>query len=105
MSTTKITPIGDRVMVRPVAEDNQSELVIPDSAREKPQKAIVIAVGKDIDPKEIAEGDTVYHRKLAGTEIIIDDIQHLFLSRGKGDIFAAIKQVSEPSPMAPSELV
>lgn len=95
MSTTKFTPIGDRVLVMPIADERQSELEIPESAQAKPVKGKVIAVGSDINPEEISVGDTVLYRKMVGVEVEIDNVPHLFLSRGKGDIFASIKEEAQ----------
>ena len=75
-----IRPLGDRVLVEPVEEKEQSVggIIIPDSAKEKPMQGKVIAVGKklDKDGKEIAfdvkKGDTVLLPKYGGTEIKLD---------------------------------
>ena len=76
----KIRPLGDRVLVEPIEEKEQSVggIIIPDSAKEKPMQGKVIAVGKktDKDGKEIkfdvAAGDTVLLPKYGGTEVKID---------------------------------
>ena len=75
-----IRPLGDRVLVEPVEEKEQSVggIIIPDSAKEKPMQGKVIAVGKklDKDGKEIAfdvkKGDMVLLPKYGGTEIKLD---------------------------------
>ena len=75
-----IRPLGDRVLVEPVEEKEQSVggIIIPDSAKEKPMQGKVLAVGKklDKDGKEIAfdvkKGDTVLLPKYGGTEIKFD---------------------------------
>ena len=75
-----IRPLGDRVLVEPVEEKEQTVggIIIPDSAKEKPMQGKVIAVGKklDKDGKEIAfdvkKGDTVLLPKYGGTEIKLD---------------------------------
>ena len=75
-----IRPLGDRVLVEPIEEKEQTVggIYIPDSAKEKPMKGKVIAVGKklDKDGKEIAfdvkKGDTVLLPKYGGTEIKLD---------------------------------
>jgi chaperonin GroES len=75
-----IRPLGDRVLVEPVEEKEQSVggIIIPDSAKEKPMQGKVLAVGKklDKDGKEIAfdvkKGDTVLLPKYGGTEIKLD---------------------------------
>ncbi len=76
-----IRPLGDRVLVEPIEEKEQTVggIIIPDSAKEKPMQGKVIAVGKklDKDGKEIAfdvkKGDTVLLPKYGGTEVKIDD--------------------------------
>lgn len=76
-----IRPLGDRVLVEPIEEKEQSVggIIIPDSAKEKPMQGKVIAVGKklDKDGKEIAfdvkKGDTVLLPKYGGTEVKVDD--------------------------------
>ena len=76
----KIRPLGDRVLVEPVEEKEQTVggIIIPDSAKEKPMQGKVIAVGKklDKDGKEIAfdvkASDTVLLPKYGGTEIKLD---------------------------------
>lgn len=78
-------PIADRVLVKPVAEVNTSEIYIPEEAKEAPQQGLVIATGADVDASEIQEGDTIYHRKIAGAEITIDGVGYIMLRRN--DIF------------------
>ena len=76
-----IRPLGDRVLVEPIEEKEQTigGIIIPDSAKEKPMQGKVIAVGKklDKDGKEIAfdvkKGDTVLLPKYGGTEVKIND--------------------------------
>ena len=75
-----IRPLGDRVLVEPVEEKEQTVggIIIPDSAKEKPMQGKVLAVGKklDKDGKELAfdvkKGDTVLLPKYGGTEIKLD---------------------------------
>ncbi|MEQ9105431.1 MAG: co-chaperone GroES [Rhodothermales bacterium] len=75
-----IKPLGDRVVVRPLPADEKtaSGLFIPDTAKEKPQKGTVVAVGPGkvengtkVD-MTVAEGDTVLYGKYSGTEINLD---------------------------------
>ena len=76
----KIRPLGDRVLVEPIEEKEQTVggIIIPDSAKEKPMQGKVVAVGKklDKDGKEIAfdvkKGDTVLLPKYGGTEVKLD---------------------------------
>ena len=75
-----IRPLGDRVLIEPIEEKEQTVggIIIPDSAKEKPMQGKVLAVGKklDKDGKEIAfdvkKGDTVLLPKYGGTEIKLD---------------------------------
>jgi chaperonin GroES len=85
---SKITPIGDRILVKPVEEKEQVRggIIIPDSAKEKPQEAVVIALGtgkKNEDgkatPFEVKVGDRVLTSKYGGTEVKIDDVKHLLV--------------------------
>ena len=77
----KIRPLGDRVLVEPIEEKEQTVggIIIPDTAKEKPMQGKVVAVGKktDKDGKEVAfdvkPGDTVLLPKYCGTEVKIDD--------------------------------
>ena len=77
----KIRPLGDRVLVEPIEEKEQTVggIIIPDSAKEKPMQGKVVAVGKktDKDGKEISfdvkAGDTVLLPKYGGTEVKIGD--------------------------------
>ncbi len=77
----KIRPLGDRVLVEPIEEKEQTVggIIIPDTAKEKPMQGTVVAVGKktDKDGKEVAfdvkPGDTVLLPKYGGTEVKIDN--------------------------------
>jgi chaperonin GroES len=95
---TRIEPLEDRVVIRPLEgeEITASGLVIPDTAKEKPQEGEVIAVGPgrwDEDgekriPMEVKEGDRVLYSKYAGTEVKIDGEEVLVVS--SRDILARI---------------
>lgn len=85
----KLKPIGDKIIVEPEKEEEKTKsgIVLPDTAKEKPQKGKVIAVGpgKILDngqrsPMEVNEGDIVIYSKYAGTEIKIEDKEYLILS-------------------------
>jgi chaperonin GroES len=86
----KLQPLEDRIVVRPAEaeETTVSGLVIPDTAKEKPQQGEVLAVGPgrraentgELIPMDIAEGDTVVYSKYGGTEITIDGEDLLILS-------------------------
>lgn len=83
-----IRPLGDRVLVKRIEEDEQVKggIIIPDSAKEKPQEAEVIALGtgrKGDDGKpvafEVSVGDRVLTSKYGGTEVKIDDQAYMLL--------------------------
>jgi chaperonin GroES len=86
----KLQPLDDRIVVRPgeSEETTASGLVIPDTAKEKPQQGEVLAVGPgrraentgDIIALDVAVGDTVVYSKYGGTEITIDGEDLLILS-------------------------
>jgi chaperonin GroES len=84
----KIKPLKDRVIVKRVDEDQKTAggIIIPDTAKEKPQEGEVVAVGpgklNDDGNRitlEVKEGDRILFGKYAGTEIKIDDEEHIFM--------------------------
>ncbi len=92
----KLRPLGDRVIVKPSEgeEKTPSGLVIPDTAKEKPQEGKVVAVGpgryedgKQV-PMDVKEGDTIIYSKYGGTEVKIEGADHLILS--ERDILAVV---------------
>ena len=92
MSKINIKPLADRVIVEPAQaeEKTASGLIIPDSAKEKPQRGTVLAVGdgKKDEPLTVKAGDTVLYGKYAGTEITIDGKDVLIMR--ESDIFAIV---------------
>jgi len=93
----KIRPVGDRVVVKPAAKEEvtKSGIVIPDTAKEKPQEGTVIAVGSgrlldngDRAPIDVREGDRVLFAKYGGTEFKLDGEEYLVLK--ENDILAII---------------
>ncbi|MFL5697483.1 MAG: co-chaperone GroES [Ktedonobacteraceae bacterium] len=93
----KIRPLGDRVVVKPEAKEEVTKtgIVIPDTAKEKPQQGSVIAVGSgrlldngDRAAMEVREGDHVYFAKYGGTEIILDD--EIYLVLRESDLLAVL---------------
>mgnify|MGYP003572281979 CR=1 FL=1 len=92
MSKLKITPLADRVLVEAAAaeETTASGIIIPDTAKEKPQKGKVVAVGngKKDEPLTVKVGDEVLYGKYAGTEITVDGSE--FLMMRESDIFAIV---------------
>lgn len=94
----KIRPLGDRVLVEPVEEKESKKggIIIPDSAKEKPQEGIVKAVGtgkRDDDgkliPFNVKAGDKVLMPKYGGTEVKIDEKQYQIVK--EEDILAVIE--------------
>ena len=83
-----IKPLEDRILVQPLdaEQKTQSGLVIPDTAKEKPQEGEVLAVGRgewhddELVPLEVEAGDTVIYSKYGGTEITVDGQDVLILS-------------------------
>ena len=91
--STKVTPLADRVLVEPAAaeEKTASGIIIPDTAKEKPQKGKVVAVGdgKKDEPMTVKVGDEILYGKYSGTEINIDGNELLIMR--ESDIFAIVK--------------
>ena len=87
-----IKPLADRVLIKPADAEEKTAggIIIPDSAKEKPLKGDVIAVGKGTKDEEMVlkEGDKVLYGKYAGTEIELDDIK--FLIMRQSDVLAII---------------
>jgi len=71
----KVRPLGNRLLIKPVIEEKKTEggIVLPDTAKEKPMRAEVVAVGSIDDDVEINVGDHVIFAKYSGTEIKIED--------------------------------
>ncbi len=98
-SNGNIRPLGDRVLVRPTQreETTKSGIVLPDTAKEKPQRGEVIAVGAGRlgddgkrQPMDVKKGDKVLFAKYAGTELKMDDDEYLILS--EKDILAIVSE-------------
>ena len=87
-----IKPLADRVVVEPAKAETTTKggIIIPDTAKEKPQKGTVVAVGtgKKDEPMTVAVGDTVLYGKYAGTELTIDGSDYLIMR--ESDIFAVV---------------
>ena len=95
-----LKPLGDRVIVEPVEKEQETfaggELILPETAKEKPQQGIVIAVGpgkKDDDgdriPMDVEAGQRVLYAKYAGTEVKIDGKKLLILK--ESDVLAIVE--------------
>ena len=94
----KIRPLNDRVLVKRVAEETKTKggLYIPDSAKEKPARGIVVAVGNgklddsgNRHPVAVSVDDEVLFGKYAGTEIKLDGEDHMIL--GENDILGVVE--------------
>jgi chaperonin GroES len=92
MANVNIKPLADRVLVEPAAaeEKTASGIIIPDTAKEKPQKGNIIAIGtgKKDEPLTVKVGDTVLYGKYAGTEINVEGKEYLIMR--ESDIFAVL---------------
>ena len=94
----KLKPLGDRLIVKPIDEEETtaSGIVLPDTAKEKPQKGQVVAVGDgkwDEDgekriPLDVAEGDEVLYSKYGGTEVTVEGDELLVLR--ESDVLAKV---------------
>lgn len=93
----KVNPLADRVLVKPLEaqEEKKGGIIIPDTAKEKPQKGEVVEVGPGRvtdDGKKIAmevkKGDKVLYGKYSGTEVTIEDVEYLILR--EPDILAIV---------------
>ena len=93
MKKNKIQPIADRVLVKAddAEEKSKGGIIIPDTAKETPQKGMVLAVGKGTkdEPMTVKVGDSVLYGKYSGTEITVEGEEVLFMK--ESDIFGIIK--------------
>ena len=87
----KVIPLADRVLVNTEKTESKtaSGIIIPDTAQEKTQVAVVIAVGDDKEKIKVKDGDRIMYDKYSGTNIKIDGEDHLILKAD--DIIAIIK--------------
>ncbi|WP_040278340.1 co-chaperone GroES [Psychroserpens damuponensis] len=87
-----IKPLADRVLIEPVQAETKtaSGIIIPDNAKEKPQKGNVVAVGKGTkdEPMTVKSGDTVLYGKYAGTELKLEGKDYLIMR--ESDILAIV---------------
>jgi len=96
-TAVRLKPLGDRVLVKAVEKKDEirSGIIIPDTAKEKPQEGEVIAVGKGkiaedgkLIPMDVKAGDKILYGKYSGTEITIDGDEYLIMRNS--DIFGII---------------
>jgi chaperonin GroES len=97
-SSTKLRPLGDRVVIKPTPREEmtKSGIVLPDTAKEKPQEGTVLAIGpgRTLDDgsreaMDVAEGQKVLYAKYAGTEFKVDGEELLIVSQK--DILAIVE--------------
>ena len=92
MAKVKIKPLSDRVLVEPAPAEEKTAagIIIPDTAKEKPQKGTVVAIGtgKKDEPMTVKVGDEVLYGKYAGTELLIDGKNYLIMR--ESDIVAIV---------------
>jgi chaperonin GroES len=100
-TATKLRPLGDRVVIQPTPREEmtKSGIVLPDTAKEKPQEGKVIAAGPgrltdegSREPMDVKEGDTVLYAKYAGTEFKVEGEELLIVSQK--DILAIVEAES-----------
>jgi chaperonin GroES len=95
----RLRPLGDRVVIKPVEreERTKSGIVLPDTAKEKPQEGLIEAVGNGRfiettgkrEPLDVKVGDRVVYAKYAGSEVKLDETEYLILS--EKDILAVVQ--------------
>ena len=94
----KIKPLGDRILIKPLKAEEKTKggIILPDTAKEKPQEGKVIAVGKGktlesgkVESLEVKVGDKVLYGKYSGTEIKIEGEEHLIVK--EEDVLAIIE--------------
>ncbi len=98
LTKVKIQPLGDRVLVKPIEakETKRGGLIIPDTAKEKPQEGEIIACGKGktaedgkVLPRDVKAGDKILYGKYSGSEIKLDDQEYLIMHQD--DILGILK--------------
>lgn len=91
-NNVNITPLHDRVIIKPAAAEEKTAggIIIPDTAKEKPQRGTVIAAGpgKKDEPMTVKSGDTILYGKYAGTEISLEGTDYIIMR--ESDILAII---------------
>ncbi|MCD6252947.1 MAG: co-chaperone GroES [Thermotogae bacterium] len=90
-----VTPLGERLLIKPIKEEKKTEggIVLPDTAKEKPMKAEVVAISRELeddDDFDVKVGDKVIFSKYAGTEIKVDDEDYIIID--KGDVLAKFSE-------------
>lgn len=92
MTKVNVRPLSDRVLIKPAEMEQKtaSGIIIPDTAKEKPMRGEVVAVGpgKKDEPMTVKVGDQVLYGKYSGTEIAVDGVDYLIMR--ENDIYAII---------------
>jgi len=97
MGKLKLRPLGDRVVVEPLEAEEKSKggIILPDTAKEKPQEGKVVAAGKGkldesgkLMPMEVKVGDKILYGKYAGTEITVEGKEYMILR--EEDVLAVV---------------
>ena len=92
MKKLSIKPLADRVLVEPAAAETKtsSGIIIPDTAKEKPQKGTIVAIGKGTkdNPITVSVGDSILYGKYAGTELQHEGVDYLIMK--ESDILAIV---------------
>ena len=90
--STQVQPLGSRVLVRVLAEESvtKSGILLPDTAKEKPQRGEVVAVGDDTETIKVSVGDRVLFPKYTGTEIRLEGEDHLIID--STDLLAILRE-------------
>ena len=98
LTKVKIQPLGDRVLVKAIEakEIKRSGIIIPDSAKEKPQEGLIVAAGKGkttddgkVIPLDVKVGDKVLYGKYSGSEIKLEDEEYMIMHQD--DILGILK--------------
>ncbi len=88
----KVRPVDDRLLVKPLAtqEKTAAGIYLPDTAKEKPQQGVIVAVGTDEELRKVfKEGQRVLFTKYGGSEVKLDGEDHLILQRS--DVLAVVE--------------
>ena len=76
-----IEPIGDRILVKPIIEEEMTSggIYIPDSARQVPDKGVIVSVGEEVVSKKLTAGAAVLFRQHSGTNVTFDNVEYIIL--------------------------
>ena len=98
LTKVKLQPLGDRVLVKPLEqkETKRGGIIIPDTAKEKPQEGQIVATGKGkttedgkVLPMDVKAGDKILYGKYSGNEVKIDDVEYLIMHQD--DVLGILK--------------